>query len=245
MMSQIAAIYNLELVRTAAERLKNRTAGLPGIAALYGPAGYGKTTAALAIANENRAYFVQMRSAWGRKALLEKVLIEMGAQPHGTIPQLLDQVCEQLATSNRMLMIDEFDYCVRGDSLVELVRDIYEGSQSTDACIARRGNAAAEAQEAGSASTAACCRGCRRSPSAWRTSKRPGADLLPPACAGRRGPARPPGQARRRQRAPRLRSTSTAIAETASCRGLGAASTCAYLGRAAASTPAMRRGGAA
>ena len=56
MMSQIAAIYNLELVRTAAERLKNRTAGLPGIAALYGPAGYGKTTAALAIANENRAY---------------------------------------------------------------------------------------------------------------------------------------------------------------------------------------------
>ena len=130
-MSQIAAIYNLELVRTAAERLKNRTAGLPGIAALYGPAGYGKTTAALAIANENRAYFVQMRSAWGRKALLEKVLIEMGAQPHGTIPQLLDQVCEQLATSNRMLMIDEFDYCVRGDSLVELVRDIYEGSQST------------------------------------------------------------------------------------------------------------------
>ncbi len=130
-MSQIAQIHNLELVRTAAERLAGRTAGLPGMAALYGPAGYGKTTAALAIANENRAYFVQMRSAWGRKALLEKVLIEMGAKSAGTIPQMLDQVCEQLATSGRMLMIDEFDYCVRNDSMIELVRDIYEGSQAT------------------------------------------------------------------------------------------------------------------
>ena len=130
-MSQIAQIHNLELVRTAAERLNSRTAGLPGMAALYGPAGYGKTTAALAIANENRAYFVQMRSAWGRKALLEKILLEMGAKPHGTIPQMLDQVCEQLATSGRMLMIDEFDYCVRNDSMIELVRDIYEGSQAT------------------------------------------------------------------------------------------------------------------
>ncbi len=130
-MSQIAAIYNLELVRTAAERLNSRTAGLPGIAVKYGPAGYGKTTAALAIANELRAYFVQMRSAWGRKALLEKILLEMGAKPHGTIPQMLDQVCEQLATSGRMLILDEFDYCTRNDGLIELVRDIYEGSQAT------------------------------------------------------------------------------------------------------------------
>lgn len=130
-MTQIAQINNLELVRTAAERLNGRTAGLPGMAVLYGPAGYGKTTAALAIANENRAYFVQMRSAWGRKALLEKILLEMGAKPHGTIPQMLDQVCEQLATSGRMLMIDEFDYCGRTDGLIELVRDIYEGSQAT------------------------------------------------------------------------------------------------------------------
>lgn len=130
-MSQIAQIHNLDLARTAAERLAGRTAGLPGMAAMYGPAGYGKTTAALAIANENRSYFVQMRSAWGRKALLEKILIEMGAKPHGTIPQMLDQVCEQLATSGRMLMIDEFDYCTRNDGLIELVRDIYEGSQAT------------------------------------------------------------------------------------------------------------------
>ena len=130
-MSQIAQIHNLSLVRTAAERLIGRQSSLPGIAVLYGPAGYGKTTAALSIANETRAYFVQMRSAWGRKALLEKIIVEMGAKPFGTIPQLLDQVCEQLAASGRMLMVDEFDYCVRNDGMIELIRDIYEGSQST------------------------------------------------------------------------------------------------------------------
>jgi hypothetical protein len=126
-MTQTAQIHNLELVRTAAERLTGRTAGLPGLAALYGPAGYGKTTAALAVANETRAYFVQMRSAWTRKTLLEKILMEMSIKPLGTIPQMLDQVCTQLAASGRMLIIDEFDYCVRSDSMVELVRDIHEG----------------------------------------------------------------------------------------------------------------------
>ena len=130
-MSQTAQIHNLSLVRTAAERLIGRNAALPGIAVLYGPAGYGKTTAALAVANENRSYFVAMRSAWRSKTLLEKILLEMGAKPFGSVPQLLDQVCEQLATSGRMLILDEFDYCARNDNLIELVRDIYEGSQST------------------------------------------------------------------------------------------------------------------
>lgn len=130
-MTQTAQIHNLELARTAAERLVSRHAALPGIAVLYGPAGYGKTTAALALANDNRSYFVQMRSAWSRKSLLEKILIEMSIKPMGTIPSMLDQVCSQLASSGRLLIIDEFDYCTKNDSMIELVRDIYEGSQST------------------------------------------------------------------------------------------------------------------
>lgn len=130
-MTQTASIYNLELVRTAAERLQNRASSLPGIAVMYGPAGYGKTTSAIAIANENRSYYVQMRSAWSRKALLEKILFEMGIRATGTLPNLLDQICAQLASSGRMLIIDEFDFALRADAMIELVRDIYEGSQST------------------------------------------------------------------------------------------------------------------
>jgi DNA transposition AAA+ family ATPase len=126
-----ANIHNLDLVRTAVERLTGRASGLPGLAVLYGPAGWGKTTAALAVANEANAYFVQMRSAWTRKTLLEKILTEMGIPPSGSIPALLDAVCAQLAASGRMLIIDEFDYCARSGQMVELVRDIHEGAGST------------------------------------------------------------------------------------------------------------------
>ena len=128
-MSQTAQIYNLELVRTATERLVGRTAGLDGLGVMYGPSGYGKTTAALCIANENRSYFVQIRSAWTRKVLLEKILLEMSiTQPHGTMSDMLDQIAAQLAASGRMLILDEFDYAARSDSMIELVRDIYEAS---------------------------------------------------------------------------------------------------------------------
>lgn len=130
-MTQTAQIHNLELARTAAERLVSRHAALPGIAVMYGPSGYGKTTAATAVANENRSYFVQMRSAWSRKTLLQKILTEMSIKPMGTIPEMLDQVSAQLASSGRLLIIDEFDYCAKNDTMIELVRDIYEGSQST------------------------------------------------------------------------------------------------------------------
>lgn len=129
-MSQTAQIHNLDLVRTAVERLNGRAANLPGLACLYGPAGYAKTTSLLAAANATRAYYIQMRSAWGRKAMLEKIIIDMGLRPTGTIPHMLDTICTQLGASRRPLMIDEFDHCTRSDGLVELVRDIYEGSQS-------------------------------------------------------------------------------------------------------------------
>lgn len=130
-MSQTAEIQNLTLVRTAAERLRDRNIALPGIAVLHGPAGWGKTVSAMAIANENRSHFVQMRSAWTRKAFLEKILFEMSIQSGGTLSDMLDQVCGELAKSNRMLIIDEVDHAVKSRSMLELIRDIYEGSQAT------------------------------------------------------------------------------------------------------------------
>ena len=129
--NRVASISNLDLVAVAAEKLLHRVDGLPGIGVMYGEPGRGKTIACVALANQTRGYYVQMRSAWSRKALLEKILFEMGSKPAGTITHLLDQICEQIAASRRPLIIDEFDFCLRSDGMVELVRDIYEGSQGT------------------------------------------------------------------------------------------------------------------
>jgi hypothetical protein len=129
--NRVANISNLDLVTVAAEKLQTRVNGLPGIGVIYGEPGRGKTIACSALANQTRGYYVQVMSAWNRKTLLEKILFEMGIKPLGTIPALLDQVCEQMAASGRPLIVDEFDHCLQKAGMVELIRDIYEGSQGT------------------------------------------------------------------------------------------------------------------
>lgn len=127
---KIANINNLSLVAIAMERLTNRPDGLPGLGVLYGPSGYGKTTATVAVANSTQAYYVQLRSAWSKKTLLEKICFEMGIASAKTTAANLDSICEQLAASQRPLILDEADYLVTHAGMVELVRDIYEGSQA-------------------------------------------------------------------------------------------------------------------
>lgn len=127
----IAPIGTLDIVQVAIEKLINRVDGLPGVGVIYGPPGRGKTVACVSLCNTADAYYVQMRSAWNRKTLLEKILLEMGIAPDTTIPKMLDQVSEQLALSRRPLIIDEADFALRSNNMLELVRDIYEGSQGT------------------------------------------------------------------------------------------------------------------
>lgn len=131
LVKRVAPTSSLHLVAVATEKLMSRVDGLPGIGVMYGPPGRGKTVACTALANNTRGYYVQVRSAWSRKNLLEKILIEMGMRPTGTISHMLDFVCEQLGASGRPLLLDEFDHCCRTASMIELVRDIYEGSQGT------------------------------------------------------------------------------------------------------------------
>ncbi len=127
---KIANINNLSLVAVAMARLVNRQDGLPGLGVLYGPSGFGKTTATVAIANKTQAFYVQLRSAWSKKTLLEKICFEMGLSAPKTAAGCLDAICEQLAATQRPLILDEADYLVGKSGMVELVRDIYEGSQS-------------------------------------------------------------------------------------------------------------------
>ena len=127
---KIAKTTNIALANAAMGQLINRQDGLPGLGVLYGPSGYGKTTATVAVANSTRAYYVQLRSAWTRKALMEKVCIELGVEKGRNTAECLDNICERLAAAQRPLIIDEADYLVTKTGMVELVRDIYEGSQS-------------------------------------------------------------------------------------------------------------------
>lgn len=125
----IARIGNIAQCQNALERAMARAANLPGLVCFYGPSGWGKSLSANYLCNLQRGYYIQCKSLWSKKVTLAKVLGEMGIKPAATSGDMLDQVCDQLSASGRPLVIDEFDHLV-DKKAVELVRDIYEGSQA-------------------------------------------------------------------------------------------------------------------
>lgn len=124
-----APLRNLALLDTLAQRARTRAEHLPGIVTFSGPSGFGKSTAAGYVAGKHQAYYVEIRSTWTRRAFLEAMLRQMGIEPARNQYKMADQISEELALSQRPIILDEFDNAVeRG--LVELVRDIYEQSRA-------------------------------------------------------------------------------------------------------------------
>lgn len=125
----IAPLQNISRTWEALETAINRPEHLPGMVALYGPSGVGKSMAAAWCANKSRAYYVELKSTWSKKALIENIQREMGIPAARTIYQGVDQISEELALSNRPLIVDEADYLVQKGN-VEIIRDIYEASHA-------------------------------------------------------------------------------------------------------------------
>jgi len=125
-----APITNVALCRETLERAIDRPRHLPGMVVFYGPSGFGKSFAAAFAATSHRAYYVQCLSVMTRKSFLETLLQRMGITPEKTIAAQLEQVCEQLATSLRPLIVDEMDHLV-DKAAVEIIRDIYERSRAS------------------------------------------------------------------------------------------------------------------
>lgn len=125
----IAPLQNVALCKVALSHAVGRAAHLPGLVALYGKSGWGKTFAATYAANKFRACYVEAKEAWTKKAFLKAVLKELGVRPANVICDMVDQIAEELALSGRPLIIDEMDHLVKRN-LVELVRDIYESSKA-------------------------------------------------------------------------------------------------------------------
>ncbi len=123
----IAPLSNVSIFMALVKTVVNRAPDLPGMACFYGPPGFGKTFSATYAANKYRAYNVQVKSVWTRKKLCEEVLKDMGIKPEKSIPAMVDQIAEELATSRRPLIIDEADFLI-AKAMIEVVRDIYESA---------------------------------------------------------------------------------------------------------------------
>ncbi|MBU1564254.1 MAG: ATP-binding protein [Proteobacteria bacterium] len=124
-----APLTNVSMCSKALLRAVDRPFHLPGFVCFYGPSGWGKSTAATYVANTQNAYYIQCMETWTRKAVLLAILQIMGIPPEKTMYEMVEQICRQLSSSGRPLIVDEFDHIVKREA-VEMIRDIYEGSRA-------------------------------------------------------------------------------------------------------------------
>lgn len=128
--TSFAALKNVILLIQLHQRLKDRGPHLPGIGVMHGYSGYGKTYAAIYLANKTGAARVEIGDSWTKKTLLMAILKELGEpRPKGTIPSLAETAIEKLAMPGHPpLIIDEADKLV-DKGMIELVREIHESAQ--------------------------------------------------------------------------------------------------------------------
>lgn len=136
----ILPLTNIGLAERAYNRLMERRFDEPGIATMHGNSGYGKSTASAWLKARRRAYYVQADDFWTKKTMLVAISKAIGIRytrgkgesTHEYVPDIYtmaEQIKMQLHSSGRLLIIDEFDYCV-DKGLVESVRSLYEGSKA-------------------------------------------------------------------------------------------------------------------
>ena len=126
----LAKIQNVAAFAELVERCSGRRDSLPGMAVFHGVSGYGKTHSAIWSANMYSAYHVQVKSAWTRKSFCQALVRELGIPDRlHTLAEMVEAIGAELAHSRRPLLIDEADYLTKA-SMIEIVRDIYESSQS-------------------------------------------------------------------------------------------------------------------
>lgn len=127
--NSVAPLRNVAALTALIDRVHSRAIGLPGMACFYGFSGYGKSTAAIYAANRFQAVLVQCKSAWTKKNLCAAILAELGLPAKGNTADMVDRVAAELAMRGVPLIVDEADHLV-ARKMVEIVRDIYEGSQA-------------------------------------------------------------------------------------------------------------------
>lgn len=137
-MSKIVPLTNVGLLASAIDRAMMRPAGLPGLVVQYGPSGYGKSVAAAFAANQHRAYYVECRASWTKKAFLLAILRDMAIIPTRTLSEMVDQVAEQLSRSGRPLIVDDVQYLLEKNA-ANILTDLHNASQGTIVLIGEKG----------------------------------------------------------------------------------------------------------
>lgn len=128
-----APLKNMARFAALVERAQSRKEGRSRLACFSGWSGYGKSVSAAFAAQNYRCFYVEARSHWTKRTMMEAILRQVGGgslnSARMSVSAMTIEVAKRLADSRRSLIIDEFDNAV-DRNLVELTRDLYEQSKA-------------------------------------------------------------------------------------------------------------------
>jgi DNA transposition AAA+ family ATPase len=137
---RVVPVKNVSRLITAGDALLNRATGLPGIGLIWGPTGYGKTTAAAWFVNQCHGVYVRAMRMWAPKTMLTSIARELDIDVQGLHnAEMVDHIIRRLADTGRPLFIDEADYVVELRRLTDTLRDIHDMSSSPIILIGMHG----------------------------------------------------------------------------------------------------------
>lgn len=126
--ANLAPLQNVRLFIELVEKMRDRPPHLPGLAVLYGPAGYGKTESAIAGANRYNAAYVECGQSWNQTTLVDAILHELtGSVLKGPVAKKMSAIIEALANDTRPLIVDEGDFLVKR-AMIDLIREMSDKS---------------------------------------------------------------------------------------------------------------------
>ncbi|MEI9410745.1 ATP-binding protein [Mesorhizobium salmacidum] len=124
-----APLKNVAAFATLLTTMVERDPKLPGLAAYFGPSGWGKTESAIYAANKYRAAYVECGQFTSARSLLTDILKELGEpSPRGSIEALKNQaIMVMVGDPRKPLIIDEAHF-IAHKRFVDLLRELSDKS---------------------------------------------------------------------------------------------------------------------
>lgn len=126
MRHKVVRVKNVVRLNQIMQALMGRAVGLPGMAAVEGATGAGKTTGAAWLRNRVDAVYVRAEALWTPTAMLGTILEELGGAASRQTAPMLQDIKARFRRTGRPLLLDEADYVVANGRLVETLRDIHD-----------------------------------------------------------------------------------------------------------------------
>jgi len=127
MKAKIIPVKNVAAMKVAGDALIHRAVGMPGMGLIWGPTGYGKTTAVTWFVNQCHGVYVRAVRLWTPKTMLGAIARELDIDCRKmNNAEMLEAIIQRLAETGRPLFVDEADYVVDSKRLTDTLRDIHD-----------------------------------------------------------------------------------------------------------------------